>query len=155
MMRSRTTTRRGLKPTILKRPRPVLSKETANFLEENQRAHMAVIAQGPLVPFYGLANEKNRAGPETLPRCPFRLYDEDGNETSFSFETDAIFSFSVSGRADRVFYDEINEVRFTPIAGWEDAYSQMTFRTTVGFRTFFYFPREYEAFIHRIINRRG
>jgi hypothetical protein len=126
---------------------PFLDK-TSKFLEEHRPAHAAIIAKGPLLSYA----EPERPRPaDRLPRAPFRLYDMDGRAADLRFETDGLFSNPGPGMGTRVFYGEINETRFTPIPGYENIYSQMTFRTDVGFRTFFFFPRQYEALVLKIV----
>jgi hypothetical protein len=126
-----------------------LFDKTSKFLEDNHLKHAAIIAKGPLLPLYG--NGERPKAPEHLPRSAFRLYDMEGRETEFRFETDGIFSLPGPGMGSRVFYNEIYETKFTPIPAYENIYSQMTFRTKVGFRTFFFFPREYESLVVQII----
>lgn len=125
----------------------------SEFLEANQLAHSAIVSKGPLLPFYGNGEAPRQA--DQLPRSAFRLYDMDGNETEFHFESESIFSHPISGQSDRVFYDEIYDVRFSPIAGHESQYAQMTFDTKVGFRTFFYVPAEFKSIITRIIKNQS
>jgi hypothetical protein len=123
----------------------------SKFLEDNHLVHTAIINKGPLLPFHNQSSIFKPA--DKLPRSAFRLYDMDGNETEFHFETESIFSHPSSGQVDRVFYNEIFEVRFTPITGHERRYTQMTFDTKVGFRTFFYVPIEYQNIICRVIKQ--
>jgi hypothetical protein len=125
----------------------------SKFLEENRAAHAEIIKKGPLLPFHGTGGTPKQA--EQLPRSAFRLYDIAGNETEFRFETDSIFSHPQSGPADRVFYNEIYDIKLTPIQGHEKAYLQMTFDTKFGFRTFFYVPIEYENIIMRLVKDRS
>jgi hypothetical protein len=128
-------------------------RKTSQFLADNHLAHAAIIAKGPPSGRHGGGDRPPSA--ERLPRSAFRLYDMEGRETEFRFETEGIFALPGPGLGSRVFYNEISETTFTPIPGYENTYSQMTFRTKVGFRTFFFFPREYEDLVKQIIKHNG
>jgi hypothetical protein len=142
-------------PSGAPRPRKIFPlpfrDRISKFWEENDVKHASIIAKGPLLPFYGNGKAPRQAN--QLPRSAFRLYDMDGNETEFRFETNAIFSHPSTGLPDRIFYSEISDVRFRPIPGYENVYAQMTFDTKVGIRTFFYLPMEYEDIIRRVIKQ--
>jgi hypothetical protein len=136
-------------PGTARRFRIPFRDHISKFLEDNHLAHAAIIAKGPLLPFHGNGNTPKQA--EQLPRSAFRLYDMNGNETEFRFETEGIFSHPASGPVDRVFYNEIYDVRITPIPGHERSYTQITFDTKLGFRTYFYLPIEYKTIILRVV----
>jgi hypothetical protein len=106
-----------------------------------------IIAKGPLLPSVGDAT----VAADHLPPNAFKLYDGEGRETKFMFHTDAIFSQPATDDVDQVFFEEIHSVTFTPIPGHGDVYTQMTFDTNFGFRTFFFMPKQYQALITRII----
>jgi hypothetical protein len=140
-------------PTNAPRFRVPFVDHISKFLEENRLAHAAIIARGPLLPFHRSGGRPKQA--EHLPRSAFRLYDVNGNETEFRFETDAIFSHPISGPVDRVFYNEIRDAKLTPIPGHEQTYAQMTFDTKRGFRTYFFLPIEYTNIILQIVKSRS
>jgi hypothetical protein len=125
------------------------SRIIATFLKENQEKHRAIIAKGSLLPYYG-TNERPKQA-DQLPRSAFRLWDMDGNEVQFRFETDGIFAQSCTGVVERIFYDEISQITFEALSGHEKCYAQMTFATVHGFRTYFYFPVQYMNIARNVV----
>jgi hypothetical protein len=129
------------------------SSRIQSFLEQNRARHAEIIGQGPLLPLYGNGGPIVQA--DHLPKRPFKLYNGDGAEAEVGFETEAIFSNPNGGRPERIFYSEIHNVLFSPIDGFESLYMQMALETDVGFRIFFFLPRQYQTIITHILKGRA
>lgn len=87
-----------------------------------------------------------------LPRKPFLVYDSLGKETELHFEEDGIFSNPTNGdKSERIFYNEIRDVRFIPIRGQEKYFYQIVFKTVFGERSYYYIPIVFRECIKRAI----
>lgn len=119
------------------------------WLEAYKTKSAEIIAQGPFVPFLGEHAETPQQ--VDLPKTALRLYDMNGNECEFYFQTDSIFSSqkNVANAQEMIFYDEIRNYSLIPLAGYERQYLQMTFSTKYGFRTFYFVPIVYRDAINR------
>lgn len=119
------------------------------FNEEDQARFEEIIKKGPLIPVFPDPTKQA----ESLPKDPFQVYDDEGNEAEFLFETEGIFSNPADHpeKALRVFYDEIKSFKIQTIPGYSDAFFQLTLNTKLGVKSFFFFPRRYNNCITEIL----
>ena len=104
-----------------------------------------------MVPLFGDGLNSKQAA--HLPKSPLKLYDMNGDEVEFLFQSDSIFSNPENKDPDQIFYNEIRDFKLTTISGYGENYLQMTLDTKFGFRTYFFVPLIYRDIISSILRQ--
>lgn len=118
------------------------------FLISSEARSAEIIAKGPLVPLMGEHGEIPRQC--ELPKTPLKVYDMNGEECEFYFQTDSIYFCPIGKDPEMIYYEEIGDMCLTRLTGYERQYMQMTFSTKFGFRTFYFVPIMYQEAIKHV-----